>query len=718
MRRIIICIIAFAGVLYFSASLFGQDNCTVNNKPKNKKGINSYTFEFDKEGKLISNELPEYLVGGDSIIFKYPRTEFQSNYKNQYLSILKKSYKVLSDKNNLNKFYRYYPLFQCTYDRNNDSIHFIDDIQNMSENILSAINYIEKELSFAETNEIPAFTKLDTAYLIVNGEKKDSLVINDDHREIKFQLMQPTIDKAKTDWFKNNYNEKIKEINDPKLIERLLKFIHDFDSAYNKLNPDTLDCKEASSLNAMFKQQQSDIEKVLSTDFSDWLMKWIWLNDTNVVFNPLGGAQPLYENEKTFKLADSVTHYRSKVNIINMIIEKQNDIDEIYLRDLEKKFIFATDALQMAIVDSTNKEKAKLERQNIKPNKMLITRMLYDGKLYVSDKSKRNIYMRHHDAATDYELMGKYRPYYLEEDGVKILVQNQVEGKETKLYEFISPTDDNSFVGGILLSGVNALPAALVGTGKSMNNSKTKQEDCNEFVTIEKNRIKFYYLTTRVEWLKKQYLIPGLPTTEDDKSADFRTDIAGPSKPKDAPSLVKYILKEKTIGDSKDTGTVVIDTMSYKVFGLHSIQPFVGFGVGFIKRNELSFNDNQQLTEIKSQINSEAFAGVKIFMKKTDIHSKEWLGARGVNGWSRTTLLVGFDLKTTDPTDSFILGAGLDFLPGLNLSVYGNLYRSTSYKIESGKYIPDGNPYLFDCGAILSIDPIVITRLYKAFPPK
>gem|GEM_PF-4227674 len=70
MRRIIICIIAFAGVLYFSASLFGQDNCTVNNKPKNKKGINSYTFEFDKEGKLISNELPEYLVGGDSIIFK------------------------------------------------------------------------------------------------------------------------------------------------------------------------------------------------------------------------------------------------------------------------------------------------------------------------------------------------------------------------------------------------------------------------------------------------------------------------------------------------------------------------------------------------------------------------------------------------------------------------------------------------------------------------
>ncbi|MBK6643033.1 MAG: hypothetical protein IPG39_18280 [Bacteroidetes bacterium] len=60
--------------------------------------------------------------------------------------------------------------------------------------------------------------------------------------------------------------------------------------------------------------------------------------------------------------------------------------------------------------------------------------LLYKGFLYTAD-ANRTIYMRNHDASNDYEIMGKLRKYYLEDQKVKYLVQNQKEDKETKLFE-------------------------------------------------------------------------------------------------------------------------------------------------------------------------------------------------------------------------------------------------------------------------------------------
>jgi hypothetical protein len=107
------------------------------------------------------------------------------------------------------------------------------------------------------------------------------------------------------------------------------------------------------------------------------------------------------------------------------------------------------------------------------------------------------------------------------------------------------------------------------------------------------------------------------------------------------------------------------------------------------------------------------FMGIKIYPVKTDIHNPEFIWATGRDFWSRLNFVVGMDFTNINPVDNFIGGVGVDLVPGLNISYYGNWYKNNTYKIEQGKFIKDGRPLVFDHGFMISLDPIVIFNFAK-----
>jgi len=682
-----------------------------------------YVLEFDKTGKLIT-DMPERLVKDDTLQFNFNQDEIVADFKKQYIKILQKSSNDLKNRKKLEELYLYYKLFRSEQDTQKSLDSFKKEINILSNNLETKIKCLLDTNGKVEDNlnEIPNFSEIvNRVKLMVNnhsvGEGKNYQVNSIDEK-INFKLTHATMDIVLYDWYKKGL-DKTNYLNDTRFIEKVSKNRDEYKSEYIKYNSNKRSCEEAIKLNALYDNYKDNWDKLLSNDLNDWLVSWMWLNGANIQFNPFGAFTPM-NAERKYPFAHKISFYRAKTNAFTWILNNKDQLTEKVIKILVTDYSNYTDSLKLALNDSLKQEQDKLETKNQENRKLYANQLMYDGKLYVSNDT-RSIFMRHHNAANDYEFMGNYRKYYLDNDRIKILVQNQKMDREAKLYEFVSVTQDISSVGETsleMLDMFQSVTSSLFKSGElgEQQKGKTSDSDCPAYQILRENNIRFNYLTFRIDWLTQQNQINELPEPITDDIADYRTDEAGPSKPKEAPALVKYVIKEKSLGENSDSETIVLDTLKHKVFALHRFQPFYGFSFGLSNRDELKLDENSQLKEVITQRHSQAFVGIKIFLNKTDIHSEQNTNLSNLS--SRTSVLLGFDLKNLKPTDNVLLGLGVDVFPGFNFSCYLNPYRNTDYKIESGKYIANGNPFSLDYGIMLSLDPIVVTKFYSLFQPK
>lgn len=701
-------------LLYFMALLFlwntvsgQQSNCKITlckNKPPK-----THTVELSPEGKIVS-EVPEFILINDKIVISVKDTAtIRTGINGEMKKILNASLSALKSKEAQKNLVNYFYLFIESGNINlqNDTVVFKKEIEQVRDDINAAVNDVVKKggSEFVPSLPIdgPVFS-LTQPQIPTKDNKKN---------KFEFEYRKKTLDALKVEWMKSAKPEEL-ELPSRKEILAYDSIFDDIDKVIVKAQGVGISCGEAETLKTKLESIDGIIEEMLKVPLKNWLKKWIWINGTSFQLNPFSkGESKLFGNDDKI-LIESIPSIEAKLSAFKLVLEKNESLDG--------KIVMAiTDSISelTAVLNKASKLKAdQIKAESVPARKYFHDELLYKGHLYVSRKDKE-FFMRNHDAANDYEIMGKLNKYYLEDSKVKYLVQNQVEGKESKLFESVVVADDIPIFTSFVLEGFkivqNIRPDVNTLTGSSVKSITIPvvKKECDTLGLIKMVQ-RFQIARAKNNWLMEQGELQPIPELLSDETPKYRTDEAGPGKSVEAPAKVTYVLKEHVIGTPSDSVSfATVDSVSYNVYSLHRFQPFAGFAFGSVKRNKLNIDGSGNLLSVEREKEQNTFMGIKIYPVKTDIHNPKFIWATGRDFWSRLNFVVGMDFTNINPVDNFIGGVGVDLVPGLNIAYYGNYYKNNTYKIEQGKFIKDGRPLMFDHGFMISLDPVVIFNFAK-----
>lgn len=703
----LLCIMAL--LFLWNAMSAQQSNCKIT-LCKNKKPV-IHTIELSPDGKIIS-DVPEYISWDDSIrISIKDEPKIIEGMNSEVKKILNTSLSSLQSRESQKNLVNYFYLFQ-----ESDVVNLHDDttaFKQAIEQVRSEINgFIQGNPQSSPLKFVPK-TNADTSIFTLKQPGRTTK--RGKGNKVEFEYRRKTIDNLKVDWMKaskpNNWEL-------PSHSEVLA-----FDSAFDiidelvsraKMNGIT--CEEAKFLKQKLISVNDTISAVLQVPLKNWLMKWIWLNGTSFKLNPFSvGENKIFDKDEKMMI-ESIPVFEAKLNAFKMVLEKNESLNGTTVLAITDSISSLTSALNKATTLKIELAKST----NTSPPKLFKDELLYKGHFYVSNEN-RKIYMRNHDAGNDYEIMGNLRKYYLDDSKVKYLVQNQTQGKETRLYESVVKVDDIAPFTALLLEPLKLIETHYKSAGFVAsfdgfffeNKGKDANKPCDT-IGLNNMVIRFQIARAKNNWLMEQGELQPIPELLSDETPKYRTDEAGPGKSVEAPAKVTYVLKEHVIGTPSDSiSFATVDSVSYNVYSLHRFQPFAGFAFGSVKRNKLNIDGSGNLLSVEREKEQNTFMGIKIYPVKTDIHNPKFIWATGRDFWSRLNFVVGMDFTNINPVDNFIGGVGVDLVPGLNIAYYGNYYKNNTYKIEQGKFIKDGRPLMFDQGFMISLDPIVIFNFAK-----
>lgn len=689
--------------LYLSTSGYSQDDkkdCCFR-----KKEPLTHIIEFDKDGKVIS-DLPERIDVGDDIKYSYKnQTGFGSQVKLELMKTLSNSISSIRSKNSIVEYGNLFPLFitNPTVDHNVDSSNFLFQMKAISKDLETFINILNQDNKI-EGESIPSFDPKDIFH-----SKPSATAIDASMNKIEFELRIKNINTIYSEYF-NKHKSLIPELPHSK---KMLEYQSKFDSIsneYARFLKSNRTCEDAIKLEQVLLENDSSIEELLKLDLKTWLTKWIWLNGSSFNLNPFSQTTSTTLSESDLDKIAQIPVLESKITSWKTLIEKKENTK--YDLSLVDSIAIANQLLYKARSLEDKQRQLELNKNRTYQKDEL----LYKGVLYTSNESNR-FFMRNHDAANSYQLEIETSEYYLESDKVKYLIHNQVSNKETAINESVVPTEDMADLTKELLSIINVVykaSAQITPEKIASDNNKSKIDSNCDLSNLNAKIINFNAAKTKLYWIQRQSAVIPMEPLVADETPKYRTEEAGPTKNVEAPAKVTYVLRERPFGSHPDTvGTTVIDSVSYKVYALHRFQPFVGFAFGSVERNILNIDDNGNLISVEKENKENTFMGVKIYPKKTDIHNSKFFLCKGSDILSRINILAGMDFSNINPVDNFMLGAGFDIFPGLNLSYYGNWYKNNTYKIEQGKFIKEGRPLMFDHGFMISLDPVVIFNFAK-----
>jgi hypothetical protein len=357
-------------------------------------------------------------------------------------------------------------------------------------------------------------------------------------------------------------------------------------------------------------------------------------------------------------------------------------------------------------------------------------------------------YMRHHDGADNYQLMDDaYKKEYLENDKEFILANNLT--KDQKPIATVTTTlitNDGSKLGG----EIGAAAPNLAGS------TPPEIPFCcifNYVISVQKETNFCHQFDSAKESIK---LLRSWDSLYDkcidnikekpQKDPVYRSQLLT-SLQEDGPEMVKYSISDNIPAVTKNgnstqqanqtnstatstaTGnnssnatpnstTTQPGSFTYRVDKLYHIWPMIGIAYSYTTFTTLQVNSAGTAPAHLVIANpATVFAGVKVYIRKTDIRSTRFFTDEDDNGRNLflSRLSLNFAIAIPKPLNNMFGGVGIDLWPGLNincgiqLNSYSNyLFSSTQYSVESDNY---------RCGFYIGIatDASVLNDLIKLF---
>ncbi|MDF2190187.1 hypothetical protein [Paraflavitalea sp. CAU 1676] len=454
-----------------------------------------------------------------------------------------------------------------------------------------------------------------------------------------------------------------------------------------------------------FQGQVDALNKKLITtvalhDKKNWMLKWLWYQRNQLpALNPLGFSESIGAAPDTSMLEGIRTRLQVRETFLKSNLDKLKpaQIDSVLnVIDADKKKINEVQkAVKKFAENSSLNSKAATSFSTVSTD-------LYNGILYVEDKSNIYYWMRHHNAAANYQLMNTLETdEFLETDKVVILAHNLTPNERASLnLSFAAITNDASLLTDQLLPVIATLGSAILKTGgPGMVTLKQKAAEADKglrrlVASLEELQDNTRYL----DYLLQQSNPPLDIEERTEKSMAYHSEVTNPVKKEKGPRKATYYLNTVVLnaqgGDSVKLDKVPTDTFSYRINKLYRLFPMAG--IAWVPQRLASVSQD---STGKFSINEEAavkfVVGLKVYLRKTDIRSPKFITARGRDGepliWSRTSLTLAFDIKK--PLDNIYTGVGLDLWPGFCVNFGGmfNKYNFKSYK--NGQVFKENKQY-------------------------
>lgn len=455
------------------------------------------------------------------------------------------------------------------------------------------------------------------------------------------------------------------------------------------------DVKKINSLiertNSVENQLETLVKNAINAN-KEWMFAWMWYTKGDLRLNPFGTSD-------TLALA---RHLRSRIRTIEADVSAYSvpnttlsDFRTIHpaLSYLTRELTFLKARLGQ-LPKLFEAYKKNIDSLSIKSD------LLYKGEFYVSDP-KQVIWMPSYDAMNNYEKFSEAYPEEISElDEMRPLVINLATKKKVVLTEDVKAIPNitglerniDPFFNELSKSKDIKLPL-LVG----ISSFGSEKEFIPESTTSEFDKLitclkKVKETLVLADWLSEQTAPPIEIKLEEEKEADYRTELVKPAEPKEKDGSVKvtYGIVEKI--DDKET--IVIRNEKYQQYELTRVAPAAGFVYHFKDRYASQYSDGK-FSDVPFNRLDYVF-GVKIYFAKTNVQystktmrfyklGKGYNYLRGNNWLNRTNLFLG--LGTEKIFRNYYAGLGIDVFPWLQVQGGGNWYIQKRYALQNGTLV-------------------------------
>ncbi|WP_276484471.1 hypothetical protein [Paraflavitalea pollutisoli] len=717
-------------------------------------GQKTWTIQVDKAGK-IGPVLPERLGRTDNIQLNLndPEESFDK-YKNAYVNQLKRAESLIAEmRKDADKMKVLSTLFGIS---NGDINLVVNEIKQAIANPLSGASF----------NYIPSFSAAQQKYYKV-VLKNTASIINDafgpnqtgnallvtpkgSESRIGFEIRKTdAYRKLVFEWFtKTNglYAQLIDASVLPKFqqeIKSLVPRVELFADSCKKIIADLLKERKAglhddkllikykvlletiisrgAELNKEIDQMLAlYVPKVVATSNKDWVLKWLWYQTTVMpATNPFGFGEGLAKRPDTSALGSLRIKLQTRESFLKSNLDRLKDKQLDSLLDVIESYKKQLQSIEQTVAAYVQQEKVSNTNKEVF---CTTTFALNNGVLFVDGTDNNYYWMRHHDAATNYEIINdRLTDEYLETDPVIILAHNLQPNQKASLnLTFKEIENDQSLLSDILIPQIKALKASQTGTGSGaavrVDQLLAASDSVIDELTNRLQDIRIY--NKAIDYLMGQSNPPLQLEEQTDKSKAYHSEVTNPVKKVKGPRKATYYLNTVVLnaqgGDSLKLDKVPTDTFSYRINKLYRLFPMAG--IAWVPQRLASVNrDSAGNFSIDQEATVKFVVGLKVYLRKTDIRSPQFITGKDRDGkpllLSRTSITVAFDVKK--PMDNIYTGVGFDLWPGFCFNVGGmfNKYHYKSYK--DGKVFQDKKPYRAAFFMGLSTDLTLFAELGK-----
>jgi hypothetical protein len=520
--------------------------------------------------------------------------------------------------------------------------------------------------------------------------------------------------------------------------ESINKFIASIQPLIEKGKAGNIKASDIPALNAIIGQCDSYVSEVESLiaakssliklpQFKKWILEWLWYQRNMLpAINPLGfNAEGNIGNRPDTSMLAGL---RIKLQARDEFF-KSTDLKKLRVSQIDS-MLNEMDSLKKNLYDIqvASKQFDEMKAGNEKAALAFRTtsQELNKGILFVGEQKKAIYWMRHHNAAENYQLMNDLESgEYLENDRVIILSHNLKLNEKTELHlSFQDITADASLLTDALMPVITQL-ASMIGIAGAPQ--KIESDAIKELLIKVQGKIS--KLKSRLEDLQPynkclDYLLaqsnPPLDLEEyTDKALAYHSEVVNPMKKTEGPKKATYYMNtaliNKNSADSASINKIAADTFSYRINKLYRIFPMAGVTWASNKFNDVVFDTSASQNKIEQESHVRFVVGLKVYLRKIDIRNGKIFTKRDSHGkalWpTRTSVTIAFDTKK--PLNNIYTGLGLDIWPGccINAGCILNKYSYNEYK--SGQLFQNKNLYRAGFYLGISTDLSLFTEVGK-----
>jgi len=721
------------------------------------------TIRFNTKGELIGT-LPEKISKGENIIFKVtdgddPIEEAAATLKKKAEKAKERLEKLVKDKAKMDLLKKVYDIGPADLTRLKDDyelvIRKIDD-PNIQYMPLLKVDFEPYRLAIAD---LPG---TEMKFDGVGLTKALTLKYTDDRSvSLKLRVLDPY--KYATFKFYNDQQISFSETFNRDYINQINIRVNEVDSLLKKINAwlESISLESSSTvaeINAYGKKANAFLNEVESLNVKlrqelildknkEWIMKWYWYyNDEMPRINPFDfRSSGDIKSPDTSKAPALRLRLRSRENLI-----KNADYKKVSSETLDK-YINEVDSfnIKLAVMMNASQKFKNDSSQNAKRINDFAgyTSNLNNVLFYLSDDSSGLTYLMRHHNARDGDLMmnSTVRSEYTEDDHVILLTHNlftnekvatefsyvSIDKMESQFAEMINPKIgllkdifDPAKINTVWQDTTTSAMQVLIEKANKEIQAKNK---ARKDLRIALSKLKSATLVTKDYLTAANYIcrqqVPMLSLEEiKSEGYTYHTQNEEPFQRRKNEN-VSYPVGDARITTTKSAQAGKADAevkapektenaVEYRVNKLYRVFPMAG--VGFTLQDFYN-SDGAGGNTISSEKRAHFFAGLKVFLRKTDIRNTSFFTEKDQQNrsllLSRLSVTAAVDLGS--PLDNIYTGAGLDLWPGLCLNAGMVLNRYTYYENSLGGGNISRNLYRPGIYVGISTDVNVVVQLVK-----